>query len=351
MTVGVFDHPVLAGLLGDEGLVDLFSVEAELAAMLSFEVALAQAQADLGLIPMEAAQAIVGLQSQFTPDVALLRAAIGSDGVVIPELVKQWRKALGEHAAHIHFGATSQDAIDTGLILRLKQALGVIEQRLSNLISELASLKQKHGDAPLMGRTRMQAALPITAGDRISTWHDPLPEFHDRMRVLRERGLLLQLGGAVGVLEKFGDKAPELRADVARRLQLADHSQWHSQRAAIADVGHLVSLVTGSVGKFGQDVALMADNGTIRLSGGGATSAMPHKRNPVKAEVLVTLARFNAVQLSGLHHSLVHEQERSGAAWTLEWMILPQMIMACGAALKLGVELSQSIEAIGEGGN
>ncbi|QLF68429.1 3-carboxy-cis,cis-muconate cycloisomerase [Peteryoungia desertarenae] len=351
MTVGVFDHPVLAGLLGDESLYELFTVEAELAAMLAFEVALAQAQAAFELIPNEAADAIARLPSGFAPDVVLLRQAIGSDGVVIPELVRQWREALGEHAPHVHFGATSQDAIDTGLMLRLKPALSLIAQRLLNLIAELAALKQRHGHVQLMGRTRMQAALPILAGDRIASWQDPLADLDARLRAFRETGLPLQLGGAVGTLEKLGDKAAEIRADVARRLELADHSQWHSQRTVIADLGHLVSLITGSLGKFGQDIALMADNGSVRLSGGGASSAMPHKRNPVKAEVLVTLARFNAVQLSGLHHSLVHEQERSGAAWTLEWMILPQMVVACGGALKLGLDLAQSIESMGDAGH
>lgn len=116
----------------------------------------------------------------------------------------------------------------------------------------------------------------------------------------------------------------------------------------IAEFGGLLSLMSGSLGKIGQDLSLMASAGTALIGGGGGSSAMPHKRNPVKAEVLVTLARFNAVQLSGLHQSMLHEQERSGSAWTLEWMILPQMAVATGSALRTAAEVLGSIERMGE---
>ena len=154
----------------------------------------------------------------------------------------------------------------------------------------------------------------------------------ERLDALRRSLLVVQFGGAAGTLEKLGDKGPAVRAALADRLGLADAPQWHSQRDRIAELAGWLSLVTGSLGKFGQDVALMAQAGDeIELAGGGGSSAMPHKQNPVDAEVLVTLARFNAAQLSGMHQALVHEQERSGAAWTLEWLILPQMVMATAA--------------------
>ncbi|MDX8489945.1 lyase family protein, partial [Mesorhizobium humile] len=138
------------------------------------------------------------------------------------------------------------------------------------------------------------------------------------------------------------------RAALAAKLGLGDAPQWHSQRDALADFAGWLSLVTGSLGKFGQDVALMAQAGTdIELSGGGGSSAMPHKQNPVKAEALVALARFNASQLSGIYQTLVHEQERSGAAWTLEWLLLPQMVVATAAALRLAAELAGQIESLG----
>ena len=159
---------------------------------------------------------------------------------------------------------------------------------------------------------------------------------------------MVQFGGAAGTLEKLGDKGPAVRAALAAKLGLGDAPQWHSQRDALAEFAGWLSLVTGSLGKFGQDIALMAQAGTeIELSGGGGSSAMPHKQNPVKAEVLVALARFNATQLSGMHQALVHEQERSGAAWTLEWLLLPQMAVATAAALRLAAELAGQIESLG----
>ncbi len=348
MTASVFDHPILSGLLGDDEIGAQFSAAAELSAMLQFEVALAGAEAAEGLIPAEAAAAIALLPEQFVADLDALKQSIGRDGVVIPDLVRQWRAALGEHGKHLHVGATSQDAIDTGLMLRLVSVLSIMDQRLAAITAALDALIGRFGTKPLMGRTRMQAAIPITVSDRIESWKQPIVAHRGVVQGLLKAGLPLQFGGAAGTLEKLGDKGTAVRARLAGLLQLSDRPQWHSQRAMIAEIGGLFSHITGSLGKIGQDLALMADNGTAVIGGGGASSAMPHKRNPVKAEVLVTLARFNAVQISGLHQSLVHEQERSGAAWTLEWMILPQMAIATGAATRLGADVLESVEQLGE---
>lgn len=348
MTASVFDHPILSGLLGDDEIGAQFSAAADLAAMLRFEVALAEAEAAEGLIPVEAVAAIAALQEGFLADVYALKQAVGRDGVVIPDLVRQWRAALGEQGKYLHFGATSQDAIDSGLMLRLTTVLSILDQRLAAVASALADLDARFGVQPLMGRTRMQAAIPITVLDRVSSWKSPLVAHKAAVQYMLKSGLPLQFGGAAGTLDKLGDKTLAVRARLADLLSLADRPQWHSQRAVIVEIGSLLSQVTGSLGKIGQDLALMADNGTAVIGGGGASSAMPHKRNPVKAEVLVTLARYNAVQISGLHQALVHEQERSGAAWTLEWMILPQMAITTGAATRIAAELLQSIEDLGE---
>ncbi len=348
MTASAFDHPILSGLLGDDEIGTQFSAAAELSAMLRFEVALAEAEAAEGMIPGDAVAAISALQEKFVADLDALKQSIGRDGVVIPDLVRQWRAALGEHGKHLHVGATSQDAIDSGLMLRLASVLHSLDHRLSGVIAELDRMQNRFGSNPLMGRTRMQAAIPITVSDRLGCWKAPLVDHKAAIQALLKAGLPLQFGGAAGTLEKLGDKASFVRTRLAGLLQLSDRPQWHTQRAVIAEIGGLLSLITGSLGKIGQDLALMADNGTAVIGGGGASSAMPHKRNPVKAEVLVTLARFNAVQISGLHQALVHEQERSGAAWTLEWMILPQMAIATGAATRLGAEVLQSIEQLGE---
>lgn len=348
MTASVFDHPILSGLLGDEEIGAQFSASAELSAMLAFELALAEAEAAEGLLPAEAAHAIVALSEQFVADLDALKQAIGRDGVVIPDLVRQWRAALGEQGKHLHVGATSQDAIDTGLMLRLTTVLAILDHRLGAIVAALDDLQGRFGPKPLMGRTRMQAAIPITVSNRLSTWKAPVVAQRAAVQDMLSGGLPLQFGGAAGTLEKLGDKGPAVRARLAEILKLADRPQWHSQRAVIAEIGGLLSQITGSLGKIGQDLALMADNGSALIGGGGASSAMSHKRNPVKAEVLVTLARFNAVQISGLHQALLHEQERSGAAWTLEWMILPQMVIATGASTRLATDVLQSIEDLGD---
>jgi 3-carboxy-cis,cis-muconate cycloisomerase len=348
MTASVFDHPILSGLLGDDEIGAQFFAAAELSAMLRFEVALAEAEAAEGVIPAEAVAAIAALPEVFLADLDALKQSIGRDGVVIPDLVRQWRAGLGDAGKHLHFGATSQDVIDTGLMLRITTVLSILDQRLAAVASALDGLEARFGAKPLMGRTRMQAAIPITVADRLATWKGPVVAHRAAVQDMLSAGLPLQFGGAAGTLEKLGDKGPAVRARLAAHLHLSDRPQWHSQRAVIVEIGGLFSQITGSLGKIGQDLALMADNGTAVIGGGGASSAMPHKRNPVKAEVLVTLARFNAVQISGLHQALVHEQERSGAAWTLEWMILPQMAIAAGAATRLAHEVLQSIEDLGE---
>lgn len=352
MSVCPFDHPVLGGLLGDEEINGYFSVEAEVKAMLAFEAALASVEAKAGLIPEEAAGAIIDAISAFEPDIDDLRIAVSVDGVVVPELVRQLRAVVGaKMASHVHFGATSQDVIDTGLMLRLKPVLAIVEQRLAVFLRALGNLAKRDGENTLMAATRMQPAIPIRAGDRIESWRGPAERNLERLRAWMVDGLALQFGGAAGTLDKLGGKANAVRAALAGELGLADRPQWHSQRDRIAELASVLSLISGGLGKFGQDVALMALSGNeVELAAGGGSSAMPHKQNPVSAEVLVTLARFNATQLAGLHAAMVHEQERSGAAWTLEWMILPQMVFATAAGTRLATELVANIRRLGDAG-
>ena len=349
MTVSPFDHPLLSALLGDEEASRHFSVEAEIEAMLAFERALAEVEAENGIITKVAAAAIVAGLGTFRPDTALLRAGVARDGVIVPELVRQIRAAVGEpHGASVHVGATSQDVIDTGLMLRLKSVVEHLGLLLTETVMRLASIEERFGGRALMAMTRMQPAIPITVADRIAAWRAPLQRHQSRLAEQSRRLLVVQFGGAAGTLEKLGDKAPAVRAALAFRLSLGNAPQWQSQRDALADFAGWLSLVTGSLGKFGQDIALMAQGATdIALSGGGGSSAMPHKQNPVKAEALAALARFNATQLSGMHQALVHEQERSGAAWTLEWLLLPQMVVATAASLRLAAELAGQIESLG----
>lgn len=349
MSLTPFEHPFLSGLVGDAEIVPLFSAAADIAAMLRFEMALAHAQAEHGVIPGDAASSIASALSDFTPDMDALANGVARDGVVIPEFVRQLRRTVGGAASeNVHFGATSQDVIDTSLMLRLKAATGVLAGRLASTIAGFDALQARDGENALMGHTRMQAAIPITVADRVQSWRAPLDRSARRLAHFSAEGFAVQFGGAAGTLEKLGDKGADVRAALARRLDLADRPQWHSQRDGLAELAGILSLISGSLGKFGQDVALLAEvGGEIRLSGGGGSSAMPHKQNPVAAELLVSLARFNAVQLSAIHQSLVHEQERSGAAWTLEWLVLPQMVTATGVALSTAIRLLGQIDRLG----
>ncbi|MFV0798974.1 3-carboxy-cis,cis-muconate cycloisomerase [Brucella sp. MAB-22] len=347
MSISVFEHPFLAQLFGDdEEILSLFTAAADIAEMLRFEAALAEAQAGLGLIPVEAGQAIKQASETFEPHLSNLATATARDGVVIPSLVKELRLAVGtDYGEYVHFGATSQDAIDTSLILRLKRASTILYGRIQQLTQRFDWLDATFGRNALTGYTRMQSAIPITVSDRISSWKNPLNAYETKLNTIV---FPVQFGGAAGTLEKFGDQAPALRALLADRLGLHDSPQWHSQRAFIVEFGNLLSLITGTLGKFGQDIALMAELGTeLSLTGGGGSSAMPHKQNPVSAEILVSLARFNAAQMGGLYQAMVHEQERSGAAWMIEWMILPQIVASTGSALKIASILIDKVVRIG----
>lgn len=348
MTISAFDHPLLGRLLGDDTVAVAFAVETEIRAMLGFEAALARAEAAEGVIPPEAAPVIAAACEAFEPDMAALAAGTRRDGMTVPNLIAQLRAAVGEpHGAHVHHGSTSQDVIDSGLMLRLKPLLEDFDRRLDTLSAALARLADTEGDREIMGRTRMQRALPIRLSDRIATWKSPLDAHRTRLADLRPRLLALQFGGPVGTRASLGKKGDAVAARLAADLGLSSPDPvWHATRDRIAEFAGWLSLVTGSLGKIGQDVVLMAQSevGEVRLKAGGGSSAMAHKVNPVAAEVLVALARFNATQIAGVHHALIHESERSGAAWTLEWLTLPQMIAAAAGALSLTADMLGDLE-------
>ena len=337
---------LLDALVGDGEIAAFFSQDADLSAMLRVETALAAAEAEAGLVSDEAAHRIAEACRAFQPDWDRLAKGLSQDGVVVPELVRQLRSAVGEtHAKAVHVGATSQDIIDTGLMLRLKGVVEVYLARLDALAGALRDLRTRDGAARLMAHTRMQQALPFTAADKIDTWVQPLERLEDTLRHLAPRLLTIQLGGPVGTRAELKGHGDAIADAMAARLGLGSAPSWHSQRDRIGEFASWLSLLSGTLGKIGQDVALMAQNEVreVRLATGGGSSAMAHKSNPVPAEVLVTLARFNAGLLGTLHQALVHENERSGTAWTLEWLILPQMAVATGAGLKLAQGLVENL--------
>jgi 3-carboxy-cis,cis-muconate cycloisomerase len=350
MSVSVFDHPLLYGLLGDAEIAAFFTADAELKAMLDFEAALAAAEAEKGVIPEAAGTAIIKAIANFRPHIEKLRQSTSRDGVVVPELVRQLRATVGKpQAEHVHFGATSQDVIDTGFAFRIGKVLDILRGRIDTLVERLGELDMRDGATRVMAHTRMQAAVAVPASRKILSWREPLLRHRARLSTVRKEIAVLTFGGAAGTLDKLGAAGEQVTARMAKRLGLGLVPRArHSERDGQAELAGWLSLVTGSLGKMGADVALAAQNevGEIRLKGGGGSSAMPHKVNPVGAEILVTLARFNATLVSGMHQALVHENERSGAAWTLEWMLLPQMAVATGAALRTAIELVGNMEFV-----
>lgn len=352
MSTSTFDHPLLSGLLGDAEIAPFFAAEAEIREMLRFEIALAGAEGAEGVIPVDSAEHLARQLPAFAPDLDEIRVATTRDGTIGVEFVRQLRHWLGPpFDQQVHFGATSQDLVDTALVLRLRPVLAIFTQRIEAIIRRLTDLDQQFGRHGMMGRTRMQDAVPITVADKLATWRGPLVRHLDRLRELMPRLMQLQFGGAAGTLDKLGDKANAVAGRLGETLELSvPERSWHTQRDSVVELADWLSLVSGSLGKIGADIGLMAQNrfGDIALEGGGGSSAMPHKQNPIGAEVLAALAHYNATLTGGMHEALVHEQERSGAAWTLEWLILPQMVMTTAASLRTAHTLLGQVIRIGQ---
>ncbi len=351
MGTDVFHHPWLGGLFADDELAGVLSPERQLHHMLRVEAAYLRALGCAGAIQPDLAARGASQVEVATVDIEALKMGTGVDGVVVPALVRQLRAAADPELRDlIHTGLTSQDVIDTALVLSLKDVVDLLDRRLGDLGATLATLNEDTGAAPLMAWTRMQAAVLIDASDRIDTWLLPIADHRQRLSELSPRLLQLQFGGAAGNRAASGAAAASISSALADELGLEDPDRaWHAMRSPIAEFAGWLSLVSGTFGKMGQDIALMAQQGVdaVALTTGGGSSAMPHKQNPIAAETLVALARFNATLLSGVHQSLVHELERSGAAWTLEWMLLPQMIQATGRGLLIACHLSKNIARIG----
>lgn len=340
---------LLSALAGDVEIESLLSDAAQLEAMLAFERALADASAEAGFISEDAASAITAAVDGFIPDSPGLEAGMVQDGVVVPALVRQLKAQVPEpHRAVLHKGATSQDVTDTALMLQLAKVFDLYETRLTALINRLEQLDAAYGSQPLMAHTRMQVALPTTWRAKLASWSEPLVRHLRAMVAMRRSLLVIQLGGPVGDRGSFGEFGDAIAASMAKRLDLGLATPWQATRDPIIALGSLLAQISGSLGKLGMDVTLLAQNevAAIRLEGGGGSSAMAHKSNPVNAEVLVALARHNAGLSGTLSQALVHENERSGAAWTLEWLTLPPMLEATGASLRLAMLLLGQVRIV-----
>lgn len=338
MTISPFDSQMFGELFGDPEVADLFSDASVIAAMLDVERALAKAQAQMGMIPQKAYDQIADGLKAFSPDPVRLTRATASFGVPVPALLKAAREVLGEAAgSYLHWGPTSQDIVDTAMVLRLSKIMVILEKRIQAARETFERLAALHAATLMVARSRWQQAVPTTFGHKVAQWAEAMKRHLKRWEQLRPRLLVLSLGGAGGTLAAFGDKAREVETHLAAELQLhPSPGPWHTQRDVIAELAGWLSMLTGSLGKIGQDFLLMAQSevAELRFSTGGASSTMPQKSNPIGAEMLVALSRLNA-GLSGLvHQGQIQEHERGGSGWALEWLVLPQMVMAAAVALK-----------------
>jgi len=338
---------IFTALLEDREAAGLLDDRARAQAMVRVEVELALAQAELGLIAPEAAAAIERTLATFEPDLDDLARGTAEAGVPVPAQVAQLRQAVGPpHADQVHRGATSQDIVDTALVLQLRAAADRLRGRLEALAAALGDLVERHRAAPMLARTRFQQAVPTRFGLKAAMWLDPLERHRIRLEQLAPRLFVVQLGGSAGNLAAFGTRGVATMMRLAERLELAaPPAPWHSQRDALGEFGAWLALVSGSLGKLGQDVLLLAQTevGELRVAGGGS-STMPQKSNAVAAEALVTGARRNAGLAGTLLQAMVHAHERDGTAWTLEWSVLPDMVETTAAGLRVAGELLDAVE-------
>lgn len=348
MPASPLDSAIYRDLFGDAELARLFTDSAEVRAMLLVEGTLAKVQGGLGLIPQTAAAFLHRASHEVQVDPAALAASTGKNAVPVPGLVAATRTALQapEHAAWLHYGATSQDIAETGLVLRLRQALAIMESRLTATIRHLGALADAHADTPMMGRTYGQDAVPTTFGAVCAAWGAPLLRHRERLAQMRPRLLTVSLSGAAGTLSAMGHLGPQVRAGLAQALDLHDPGDsWHAQRDRTGEFAAWCGAVTASLGKMGADLILMAqsDRREVQLGASGGSSTMPQKENPVGPSVLVALARLSAALEGAIRGAGVHAEQRDGAAWMTEWLTLPQLALATGRALALAQDLTGSL--------
>jgi 3-carboxy-cis,cis-muconate cycloisomerase len=351
MTTSPFDSTLYRELLHDAEIGQLFSGDAELGAMIRVEAALAAVQGSLGIIPEASATQITQTLRDLNIEPARLAAPTGNDGIPVPALVAALRDAMPapEHSQYLHWGATSQDIMDTGLVLRLRGVCDIVDARLRLLLSALADLAVAHAQLPLAARTRRQPATPTSFGAVLAAWGAPLLGQLEALVRIRPRLLRVSLAGAAGNSSALGENADEQRAALAAELEIGDSElPWHSDRSALVEFASTLTRINGALAKLGEDCLLgsQAEVGELALASGGASSTMPQKQNPVQAETLLSLFQLAAGLDGAMTQALLHRQQRDGAAWMLEWHALPQICMACGRALQLAISLVTQLQPV-----
>ncbi|WP_130930446.1 3-carboxy-cis,cis-muconate cycloisomerase [Pseudomonas sp. Sample_24] len=337
---------------------EVFCDQGRVQAMLDFEAALARAEARVGLIPMSAVGSIENACEAGLYDFAALGEAIAVAGNSAIPLVKALGKQIAAQNAeaerYVHLGATSQDVMDSGLVLQLRRALELIENDLAQLGQILASQAQRHAATPLAGRTWLQHATPVTLGMKIAGWLGAVTRSRQRLAELKPRLLVLQFGGASGTLAALGEQALPIAQALAEELQLSLPDQpWHTQRDRVVEFGAVLGLIAGSLGKLGRDISLLMQTEAAEVfepsaPGKGGSSTMPHKRNPVGAAVLIGAATRVPGLLSTLFSAMPQEHERSLGLWHAEWETLPEICCLVSGSLQQALLIAQGLEVDAE---
>lgn len=351
MAASVFASSLYGSLFGTGEVARLWSDSAEVRAMLLVEGALAKVQGELGVIPQISAAFIHRSSLEVQIDPGGLAADTATNGVSVPGLVSAFRTAMEapEHAQFAHWGATSQDIIDTGLMLRLRQTLAAVEDGLRAVLNTMATAAKTHADTPMAARTYGQYATVTSWGAVLAQWGNPLADGLERLPDLRKDTLWVSLSGASGTASALGAQAAQTRAALAQALNLHDPARtWHTDRGPILRLCDWMAEVVATLAALGQSLIGLAgsDAGAVQLGGAGHSSTMPQKQNPVGPSVLVALNHQMAGLRASLQAAAAHQHQRDGAAWFTEWMVLPQIALCTASAVETARKLMPQVAPV-----
>ena len=319
----------------------VFSLEAHVRGMLAFEAALARAEARAGIIPLDAANVIANSCRENLFDVAALYREAEIAGTPVIPLVRMLTERVGDEAKKfVHWGATSQDAIDTALLLQMRDGIDLLVNGLLDVCEVCAKLTEQYRDTLMAGRTLLQQAVPITFGLKVARWLAMVVRQVHTLHEHRKRTLVVQLGGAAGTLASLGDKGIQVVDFLADELKLsAPDLPWHSERDRVAGIAGTLGVIAGAMAKIASDVALLAQTeigeaseGTV--PGKGGSSAMPQKHNPVDAAFAVASARLAIGEVSVILSTMMQEHERAVGGWQAEWVALPNLFRYTSGAVE-----------------
>jgi len=349
-----------ASLFYQQDVTEIFSDRALVKYMIETEVALAQAQAAVGVIPQSAADIITFATQDAVEkiDFQSLAIATGLAGNIAIPFVKQLTsivKQVDEEASrYVHWGATSQDILDTACVLQSRDALVIVELLLNQCYQTALQQAQRYRHQVMMGRTWLQQALPITLGHKLARWASAFKRDLDRLQLMKSRVLTAQLGGAVGSLASLQNQGTSVTQTFAKTLNLTHAAcTWHGERDRIVEIASVLGLITGNTGKMARDWSLMMQTEVAEVfeptaQGRGGSSTMPHKRNPVAAASVLTAANRVPALMSSMYQSMVQEHERSLGSWHAEWLALPEIFQLTAGALERTVDVLKGMDVNAE---